>query len=950
MHGAKVMCRVAVVAALALVLPGTAQAQTQLLLNPNWENGTTGWTLVNNAIGNDTTDTSSDTYYNNSGGECGSDPTAENVNVLVGTECGKLYGAFNASPNTCGEFQTFPAAPGGTFSAGGYAYSSHEDLMGANNFWYEVDFYDATSTLLAAYESTVFGNLTCGETNGPTPIDTWVDLIVTNQMQVTAGANTGTVIGNTGPSGVFTSPPGTATVTFRAVYVNINYAGGSCYVDEANLTQISGATPPTVSTITPDEIIFCTNTTLTCTANSTGTITNVAMILTTSALGGTPTSVTNNLTSPVVTGLGTAAATVSYPLASNVIYKVTIVATDDNGFLASSTASFDTLTPSLVIEAEDFNYGGGEFTNTPADGGLALYANAPLGVAEIDLQKNPANGTQSADGSYYRSGDVIINGYAAPNNGTEQKYVTAAANGDTTDVPIEVGYNGPGDWLDYTRTFGAGGSAASGTYAIWARMATDGGGQASAFYQVTAGQGTTSQTLSQLGSFTFSDNNWNSFDYIPLLDQFGNLVSITLNGNETFRNTVVGNPNIDFYMLVPAVPILTPALQAAYPDGVHIFEPTNNFTFTVGPANGSNILSSGIDVVLNGVDITSNPKFTLTALGSSWTGNYPIASNAVYAAVINVTNTAGLSSTFNINFDTFSTANFQWESGDYDFSTNGTSGGLFIDNPVPSCDITASQTGELATNSYFAYPGGLVGVAVALETVDIGWADPQPKAQNYYRNDGVGTQPSGDYLRPQFIAAQAQFGDPNIGPFQVGYFDGGNWLNYTRHYPTNTYNVWARLAGGAGPFSGTLLSMVVSNYGTFNQVSNVLGSFSDPNAAGWAAYHWIPLLDTNGNKVVVSLGGLATLTLTSGNNLNAGFFMLVPAPPAAQVITPSIVGGQLNLSFLAASGHTYTVVSKTDLTSPSWSQVGTPIIGAGAVVSVTVPLSGTQGFYTIGVQ
>jgi hypothetical protein len=233
--------------------------------------------------------------------------------------------------------------------------------------------------------------------------------------------------------------------------------------------------------------------------------------------------------------------------------------------------------------------------------------------------------------------------------------------------------------------------------------------------------------------------------------------------------------------------------------------------------------------------------------------------------------------------------------------------------------------------------------------VDIGWGDSQPEANNYYRNDGVGTEPSGDYVRPQFIAAQKFFNDPNIGPFQIGYFDGGNWLNYTRHYPTNTYNVWARLAGGAGPFSGTLLSMVVSNYGTANQVSNVLGSFSDPNAAGWEAYHWIPLLDSTGKKAVVSLGGLATLTLTSGNNLNAGFFMLVPAPPTSQ-ITPTLVGGNLNLSFPTAVGHNYTVVFKSALTSPSWTQVGSVIPGTGGLTNVNVTLSGSQGFYTVGEQ
>jgi hypothetical protein len=753
-------------------------------------------------------------------------------------------------------------------------------------------------------------------------------------------------------AGIVASGTGTLTINF-----------GNLGVSESDFNgfQLQGNSssgppppvPPTVSTISPNEIILCTNTTLTCTAtSSSNTITNVQMILTTSTLGGTgSTTVTNTLSSPAVTGLGTGTASINYRLTNNLIYNVTVVATDDNSLKGSAKASFDTLTPTLVIEAEDCNFNGGAYTNTPPDGGLSLYAGL-VGTQTIDENKASSAGTTD---NYRGSGDAIITQGAAPVNGKEQKYVTAAANGDTNplDVPQEVGYNSVGDWLDYTRTFGAdpSNSAPTGTYAIWARLATQGSGPALNFYQVTGGQGTASQTTSQLGSFSFTDNNWNGYDYVPMLDQFGNLVSVTLNGPETFRSQIApgGNPNIDFYMLVPAVPILTPALQFAYPDGVHPFESTTNFTFTVGPANGSNIVSSGIDVVLNGVDITSNPKLSLTAAGSSWTGSFPVASNTIYAAVIYVTNTAGLFSTLTINFDTFDVNNYQWECVDYDFSTNGTTGGLFIDNPVPTCDVNASQVGTEATNSYFAYPGGLTSVALALQGVDMNWADPQTMNNSYYRADSVGTQPSGDYVRPQFVAARTQFSDPNIGPFQIGYFNQYNWLNYTRHYPTNNYNVWARLAGGGGAFSNTVLSIVTNGYGTANQSSNVLGTFSDPLAAGWQTYHWVPLLDTNGNKVVVALGGQATLTLTSGNNLNAAYFMLVPAPPQLQV-TPSLVSGQLNLSFPTESGHTYKVVYKSSLSDPTWTPVGSAISGNGSVTNVIESLTGTQGYYTVTVQ
>jgi len=767
-------------------------------------------------------------------------------------------------------------------------------------------------------------------------------------------------------AGVTASATGTLTINFGNFINSESDFNGFQIEPAATNSPPPPAPPPTVSALSPNGVILCTNTTLECTATSSSntiTITNVQMILTTSTLGGTPTKVTNTLSSPAVTGLGTPTASVNYPLTSNLIYTVVVVATDSNGnSTASAAANFDTLAPTLVIEAEDFNFGGGSFMDTPPDGGLSLYAGY-IGEQTIDEQKASSAGTTD----YYRGyGDPIITQDANPNNGKEQKYVTAAAEGDTNvlDVPQEVGYNSVGDWLDYTRTFGSDitNSAPAGTYSIWGRLCTDGSGPALNFYQVTNGQGTASQAVSQIGSFSFTDNNWNTYEYVPMLDQFGNLVAVTLSGEETLRGQVTGNPNIDFYMLIPAVPRLTPSLLFAYPDGVHPFEATNNFTFTVGPANGSNIVSTGIDVVLNGVDITSNPRFTLTAAGSAWTGNFPVASNAVYSAVISVTNVAGSNTTISINFDTFDVNNYQWEAVDYDFSTNNGAGawigGLFIDNPVPTCDTTAPQTGHLETNSYYAYPTGFTPAvdtlaqmgAVAQQGVDIYFPnDGQSSTSEYYRADGVGSQPAADYLRPKFRAEQTVLGDTAIGTFNIGYYGLGYWLNYTRHYPTNNYYVWGRLAGGGGAFSGTTVSLVTSGVGATNQTTQVLGTFSDPNAAGWQAWHWIPLLDANGNMVNVSLGGLATLRVTSGNNVNSEFFMLAPAPPQFTV-TPSLVAGQLNLSFPTQSGHTYTVVYKSSLAAPTWTPVGSPISGNGSAQAVLQTLTGTQGYYTVTVQ
>jgi len=790
-------------------------------------------------------------------------------------------------------------------------------------------------------------------------------------MQVTAGVNSGVVTG-TIASGDLVAPASTATARFSAKFVQQGapdqYDGGSIYFDDVNLGLVSGFIAPTVSTITPNLIAFCTNKVVTSTATSTdSTITNFQVIVTSSTLGGIATTVTNTLTSSSVTttGLGTSTATVSYTLQANTIYKSIIVkATDADSVTAASPAGLlDTLTPTLVIEASDFNFSGGQFIDTPSNGGVALYTNQ-VGTQGVD--ENKASRTGGTQG-YYRPDDAVIMQPAAPFDGTpsstEQKFVTALAYGDTNDVEMEVGYNSVGDWLNYSRTYGPGGSAPAGTYNVWCYLATDGSGVQAALSQLTSSPATGDQTTNFLGYFgtsTFSDASYNTFVYVPLVDQYGNLVSITLgSGVQTLKSTVIGNPNLGFYMLTPVIPVLTPVLQNVSPNGIVPFQAANTFSFTIGPANGTALSTSRIGLTLNGSPVTGG--LTFTEANGSITGNFPIQSNAVYNAVITATNASGLSSSFTINFDTFNINEYQWEAVDYDFSTNnGTTwvGGQFIDNPVPTGETidqtSPPNTGILAANSYYAYPTGFTPFndsladdgAVAQPGIDY-FTNAQTGVQTYYRDDDVGTQQSTDYVRPKFLAAQTQFGVTDICPFNLGYFSAGNWVNYTRTYPTNYYNIWGRLAGGAGPFSGTTLGFVTSGVGTPNQTTSVLGSFADPNAAGWQAYHWIELLDTNGNPVVVQLGGKATLRLTSGNNLNAEFFMLTPstAPASTFKISASLSGGNINISFLTQIGQTYTVLYSGSLSS-SWTQVGS-ITGDGTIHVFTQPSTSGQGYYKV---
>jgi len=761
------------------------------------------------------------------------------------------------------------------------------------------------------------------------------------------------------------------------------------------IVTINSSTYPYFTPLAFTPATLCTNTTLSFTAGSlVTTITNVQVISQTTTLGGVTNIVTtNNIGSSglSVTGLGTATANISYALAASTIYNsVTVRATDANGVNIFQTfGPFDTISPTLVIEASDFNFSNGQFIDTPQNGGVALYTNQ-VGVQGIDENKAARAGTKS----YYRPNDAVIIQTATPNLGTppsltEQKFFMALNSGDTVDTEQEVGFNTPGDWLNYTRTFGPAGSAPAGTYNVWCYLATSGTGAQCSFSQLTSDPTQGNQTTNFIGTFGtagFSDSGYNNYVYVPLVDQYGNRVALTVgSGQQTFKSTIVGNPNVAFYMLTPVAPVLTPQVLHVYPDGTASGQQaTNAITFTVGPAQGAPLNSNGIHLVLNGTDVTAG--LTYSQVGGVWTASFHIQSNLLYTAVIYATNTSGYSISYPLSFDTLDLKNFQWEAVDYDFSTNdGTAwhSGLFIDNPMPTGDTNAGSAGNpyvnanpyLAPNSYNWYPEGFtefndpyafVG-SVALQGVDINFTNASGM-QYTYRNDTTTYLPSGGTqsapvvgsqiasdtlnggLRYQFLAAQTNTSDFAICEFNIGWFNTGDWLNYTRTYPSGKFNVWGRLAGGAGAFSGTTLSLVTSGVGTSNQTTQVLGSFADAVPAGWQTYHWVPMLDTNGNRAVISLGGKATLRLTSGNNLNPLFFMLTPALTTSFSISSTEAGGSLQINIPTSFGFNYTLWQSSSLTGGVWTQVGSSIPGDGLTHTVTQPATGGQSFYRVSAQ
>ena len=709
-----------------------------------------------------------------------------------------------------------------------------------------------------------------------------------------------------------------------------NHAGGNG--SDVGFNNLTVAPELAINNISPDDTkaLFNATNTMSFSITSPSAAVNASGIQLT--LNGV--NVSSNL---VISGSGSGNVTARYTnLLLNTIYIGQINVTNAAGASVSASVRFDTFSSNYFTwEAEDFDFSGGQFIDTPV-----ISTNSPdsyynqVGVSNVDEDVLDYSATQPHG---WRPNDQVSTDLA---NDTIRAQFTAAGIPDYL-----VGYFNPPNWLNYTRTFPAG------TYNIYGRLANGNGGLAScSLAQVTSGQGTTNQTTTQVGIFQFSARGWNNFDFIPLSDAWGNPLVVKLNGQTTLQVTsgpLGGGVNMNFFMLAPGTNT-PPAIANIYPDGLQPFENTNLLTFAVSSAL-STVSTNNIQVTLNGVNVSSQLVFTGSA--TNWLVSLPLPQQGSYAITITATDVAGHSHSYSETFDNFNQNDFTIEAEDFDFN-----GGQFIDNPIPTgywVDGTTAPYGTTATNSYFYFPAGDSDNA-AIPGVDLTTPNDDAGETFVYRPaESCGTEVTSDFLRQKFYFTNNLAVVTNYTDFDVGWWNPGTWLNYTRTFPANTYNVYGRLASGT-PYSGATMGLVTSGQGTTNQTTQLLGAFADPNANGFQSWHWVPLSDTNGNPVAVSLGGVETLKVTapSGSatgSLNAHFYMFVPVVQSVNM-SGSISGSNLSLRFATQSGVSYTVLHNSSLSGGSWTAVAGPIAGDGTTQTVTLGTSGSVGFYKLLIQ
>jgi hypothetical protein len=817
------------------------------------------------------------------------------------------------------------------------------DGSGNEDGWVEVKFYNSGNVVIADYKSMIVDPAYLGTAATTTlPLVTnalgniylaWEDFAVTNQYDPSTltpnsdpALNIAGITNTLGSGQNITAPAGAVRVEFGIHLFQALYAPGAPFWDDCTLNLVGGPSASVIGSLSPDGTKFF---------NAAST--NLTFNVLSAAAGAAPlpTNPTNNI-HVVVNGHDKSGSlqfsgnstnwNVTLPgFTTNQIYTVGITVTNSSNLASSTSVTFDTFgTNNFIVSSEDYDYNGGQFIQNPT----------PTSTNNPNSYFGRAGTLGTDDLTYGGTGTLPVgsaqlvraDGNVAFQRATDFQLPIYQAANDLNVYDVNLSYNNGGNWENYTRVYPAG------NYTVYGRISGGGGAGLESLNLLTSGYGTATQTTTNLGAFILSNGtDWSHYMWIPLTDSYGNFIIVNLpGGQQTLQLLSGGGENVVFFMFVPAGTGFPPVINNLSPNNVNppvntnIFLNVTNITFSVSSAF-STIASNNIHALVNGVDIS--PLATFSGNNTNWSVSVPALQNQLLTLVINATDANGLSNSVTETFDTFSQNNFMIEAEDFDFN-----GGQFIDNPTPTYPITAEA------DSY--YNGGVDGTNASVFGVDFTSTFDGGEPHNY-RNDNIGTENTADFVRDKFIAN----GSLDI---DIGYWNGGQWLNYSRTFPTNNYNVYGRLAGGNGPFNNTTMKLVTAGVGTPTQTTQLLGSFADANAAGWQTWHWVPMLDTNGMLAKVSLGGVKTLQVTSGNNLNANYYMFVPAI-SQSVMTASISGSSVLLKFPTQTGHSYTVLYKNSLTGGSWQPLSTPVNGDGTIKTVTDTV-GSQRFYKLLIE
>lgn len=221
----------------------------------------------------------------------------------------------------------------------------------------------------------------------------------------------------------------------------------------------------------------------------------------------------------------------------------TVTAANSFGSVSASSTLFPK--NALFVEAEDVNFGGGNYIK-----------DKPIGLTgSYDGDAYRGLGTEADQGIDYNADGGGGQPYRADTNidaGKENQHADGIPRGDfSVKVNNVVGWNDAGEWYNYTREF-----PAAKDYNLIGRLSSGGSPIHIQMDEVTGGANTSNQTLSKLGEFDpgRATPGWDIMEFFPLVDDSGNLAVIkNWGGVKTFRMTMQpgSNQDMDYFMFIP---------------------------------------------------------------------------------------------------------------------------------------------------------------------------------------------------------------------------------------------------------------------------------------------------------------------------------------------------------------------------------------------------------------
>jgi hypothetical protein len=692
--------------------------------------------------------------------------------------------------------------------------------------------------------------------------------------------------------------------------VNTQPTNGSIYVNPAS-TNVSFEVDSLASTINPSGVTLLLN-------GVTVAQTNLSFN-------------TNGPTSQLlVTNNGT--------LTGNLVYTATVIASDANGNKATNSFGFNTfLQTDNFIEAEDYNFNGGQFMTNAFPDAYDGYASdsGVSGIDYLDLSGLANNVYRPSDNTQILAGNDSLDHAGYASGGYSDFY---------------VGYNETGEWEDYTRIM------PSNTFTIYARMAGFGTSPTMEMERLASATASSSnQPDAALGRFNCpSTGGVSNYTLVPLTDAFGNTVLVNFPGTNTFRCTAVGGNrsyNFNYLILVPnsSTNTLRPYLSVVSPaNGATGVQLDNAISFTIANRQ-TTVNPANFQLLVNSSNVTSQATIANNAAGTAVTyvpSGY-LAPNTTYTIVAIYTDSGSVTNTNTWQFSTINTTITVIPTADAlpigSGVTNGFAETIYkVDDTAPTLSTLANAEQEIAgqrinTNTALPYPNldpGPYGNGYNLETNTVNYdiqgiptGTPMFPYKSAFPYVAAGTVNNN-------IALQALMYVPlNAGLYHFAVRSDDGFKLTAGPTATDTNLVLGVFDGGRGNGAASDIYFQVLTNGVYPMRLLYFQAGSGGNVEFYS---------------VLNNGTTPVLVNDPSNSMSIKVYASVVAPALpVTILHPVHSGNTTTFSFVTQSGHTHYVEYTTSLNPTSWTLLQT-IVGDGTTANVSdTSASGAARYYRV---